>query len=288
MQDERAALASTTRIFLVAVLALGSTIVTLAQGHAGVLPPTTTPTATPTVAFCDFSCDLIKTCSVAGSEPSYQCTAYPGQEVTYRYRMDIAGSPVELWDDHLGFLGSAFTGTRTVTTTLTETTVNTAWLVASQVGCPCGRCDCVFGSTQSSAWVIVVSPTPSPTPTATPTPPPTPTPTPETCSAIWPEVQVVTIAKGQSPTNNAKVSHVITGHLVDPGSVGETDHRIAVCAGTQVDARVMDSTGTPTNTADGSLACDAAGCSGVVNATEKYHSISEDGQDKDTITFLPK
>jgi hypothetical protein len=100
--------------------------------------------------------------------------------------------------------------------------------------------------------------------------------------------KIATIAKGQSPTNNLKVIHTITGHIVDPGSLGGTAHRIPVCAGTEVTAVVTDATGTPTNTAAGSLACDPAGCSGVVNVTEKYQSISEDGRDKDSITFIPK
>jgi hypothetical protein len=56
---------------------------------------------------------------------------------------------------------------------------------------------------------------------------------------------------------------------------------------TEVTTAVTDSTGTATNTAAGSLTCDSAGCSGVVNATEKYQSTSQDGRDKDSITFIP-
>jgi len=100
--------------------------------------------------------------------------------------------------------------------------------------------------------------------------------------------QITTQAKGQSPTNNPKVVHAITGNIVDPGSLGDTAHRIPVCAGTEVTAVVTDSTGTPRNVANGTLRCDAAGCSGVVDVKEEYQSISQDGQDKDRITFLPK
>jgi hypothetical protein len=74
---------------------------------------------------------------------------------------------------------------------------------------------------------------------------------------------------------------------VDPGSLKETAHRIPVCAGTEVSIAVSDETGTPTNSADGSLTCDSAGCSGVVNATEKYKSVSSDGKDTDRMTLLP-
>ena len=98
---------------------------------------------------------------------------------------------------------------------------------------------------------------------------------------------IVTIGKGQSPSNNPKVVHTITGNIVDPGSLGDTAHRIPVCAGTEVTAVVTDSTGTPTNTAGGSLTCDSAGCSGVVNVTEKYKSVSSDGKDTDRMTLLP-
>jgi hypothetical protein len=74
---------------------------------------------------------------------------------------------------------------------------------------------------------------------------------------------------------------------VNPGSIGATAHRIPVCRGTNVDAVVTDTTGTPANTSDGNLSCSASGCSGVVNAVEKYKSVSEDGKDTDRMTLLP-
>jgi hypothetical protein len=135
-----------------------------------------------------------------------------------------------------------------------------------------------------------VTPTPTATPTPTPTATPTATPTPPLtpCAVAWPLTRVVTIAKGQSSKDNPKVLHSITGYIVDPGSLDSRAHRIEVCAGTRVTAVVTDSTGTPTNTAARSLACDATGCSGIVNASEKYQAISQDGRDRDSITFIPK
>jgi hypothetical protein len=111
---------------------------------------------------------------------------------------------------------------------------------------------------------------------------------PVSCSATWPVTEITTAAKGQSPTNNAKLSHLITAHIIDPDSLGETAYLIEVCEGTSVTSVVTDSTGMPTNTARGSLACNATGCSGIVHATERYQSISEDGRDKDAITFISK
>jgi hypothetical protein len=130
----------------------------------------------------------------------------------------------------------------------------------------------------------------TPTPTATPTPTPTATPTPPLtrCAVDWPLTQVVTIAKGQSSKDNPKVSHSIMGYIVDPGSLDSRAHRIEVCAGTWVTAVVSDSTGTPTNTAARSLVCDAGGCSGIVDVSEKYQTISQDGRDRDSISFIPK
>ena len=97
-----------------------------------------------------------------------------------------------------------------------------------------------------------------------------------------------TIGKGQSPTNNSKITHTILGNIVDPDSLGATAHRIPVCAGTEVSIVVMDSTGLPTNTSQGSLTCDSLGCSGVVHVTEKYISRSSDGKDTDRMTLLPR
>jgi hypothetical protein len=97
---------------------------------------------------------------------------------------------------------------------------------------------------------------------------------------------ITTIGKGQSPTNNPKVSHSITGNIQNPASLGSTAHRIPVCSGTSVTVVVSDSSGSPTNTADGNLSCNASGCSGEVNGTEKYKSVSEDGSDTDRMTFI--
>ena len=100
--------------------------------------------------------------------------------------------------------------------------------------------------------------------------------------------KIETIGKGQSPTNNPKVSHTISGNIIDPSSLRDTDHRIPVSAGSHDSNDVTDSTGTPTNTASGRLTCNSSGCFGTVNATEKYESVSSDGKDKDRMTLLPQ
>jgi hypothetical protein len=135
------------------------------------------------------------------------------------------------------------------------------------------------------------SPTSEPTPTATATPTFTPTASPTgapLCRDFWPVAKVCTIGKGQSASNNAKLGHCITGNVVNPGSLGATAHRIPVCRGTRVSAVVTDTTGTPANTSDGSLTCDASGCEGVVNTVEKYKSVSQDGKDTDRMALIPQ
>jgi hypothetical protein len=118
---------------------------------------------------------------------------------------------------------------------------------------------------------------------------PTPTPRPPSpCVTAWPRAVLLTKAKGQSPANNAKLTHRIYGNIIDPSSLGDTAHRIEICAGTEVRAVVTDTTGAPVNTASGSFVCSPAACVGVVDETEKYQSISADGRDKDSITFIPK
>jgi hypothetical protein len=128
---------------------------------------------------------------------------------------------------------------------------------------------------------------PTATATAIPTPTPTAEPTPPPCSRVWPVTTFVTKAKGQKRSNNAKLTHAIRGNIIEPSSLGDTAHRIPVCAGTEVTSTITDTTGTPTNTTSGSLDCSPSGCAGVVNETEKYQSRSKDGKDKDSITFLP-
>jgi len=288
-----------TRIIRIAVLAIGLVLGTAFTSHAGVGPGDATPTATasptpsPTPSpFCDMACSLDKKCSVGGGPLEDFCTVRSGGEVTYHYQVQLFGgyALVEVEDDKLGAIGQSSGETLTRTAKITETTTNTAEmsLLAIDPGCIC-----LVWEPDDSVTVVVSDPTPTPTSTAPPPTPsatasPPPTPTPSACSATWPVTRIVTIAKGQSPTNNPTLSHAITGHIIDPASLGETAHRIEVCEGTSVSSVVTDASGTPTNTAGGSLACDAAGCSGVVTVTEKYQSISENGRDKDSITLIPK
>jgi hypothetical protein len=185
--------------------------------------------------------------------------------VTYHYFVEagVGGLPVyvQVVDDKLGFIGTNTEQAQEFvrTTTLTETTTNTASMTARDF-CPCP------GEPITDSVTVAVSP----------------------CTSANPLTSIVTIAKGQSPTNNPKLSHTITGYIVDAGSLGPTAHRIEVCAGTSITALVTDTSGRPTNTAAGSLACISTKCSGVVNVSEKYQSISQDGRDKDSITFIPK
>jgi hypothetical protein len=183
---------------------------------------------------------------------------------------------------------------------------STFWRIAATAGVGTGHTGIATHATASAITYIIgnevrttATPTPVPTPTPTPTDVPTPTPataTPSTatpttgpvCAGVNPVTTINTIGKGQSPSNNQKLSHTITGNIIDPGSYRVTAHRIQVCASTTVEALVTDSSGVPANSAGGSLSCDPAGCSGVVNATEKYRSVSQDGSDKDSITLIPK
>jgi hypothetical protein len=225
---------------------------------------------------------------VGGSPPQDSCIAEVGDEVTYSYWVRGGNWVWEIEDDKLGVIGQITSGTLTRTTTLTKTTTNNAWMknigVRDYPPYPGDDCICWPFEGEDSVTVSMVYPRPTPTATATAVP----TPTPILCSAVWPETQIITMAKGQSPSNNPKVTHAITGHIIDPGSLSQTAHRIQVCEGTRVTSLVTDTTGNPTNTASGSLMCTAGACWGNVDVTEKYQSISADGRDKDSITFIPK
>jgi hypothetical protein len=216
-----------------------------------------------------------------------------GEEVTYIYQAYTSFSlKAAVSDDKLGRIGEWNGGpaTFTRTTTLSETTTNSAYVSSLE------DCNCVFYRQPYPARLTVTvitptpidTPTPTATPTFTPTAIPTPTPTPVSqCAGQWSVSKVCTIGKGQSASNNAKVSHCITGNIVNPGSIGATAHRIPVCRGTGVTAVVTDSSGSPTNTSDGSLSCSSSGCEGVVNTVEKYKAVSHDGKDTDRISLLP-
>ncbi len=109
------------------------------------------------------------------------------------------------------------------------------------------------------------------------------------CANLWGGYNLTTVGKGQSPSNNPKVSMSITGNIVDPASLKPNAHRIPVCSGTLVTVSIVDiSGGLPTVTVGGSLSCNSAGCTGVVNVTEKFKVVSSDGKDTDRMTLLPK
>jgi hypothetical protein len=222
----------------------------------------------------------------------------PGDEVTYTYIVGPVSAytaTVEVTDDKLGVVANDLVVPIlgvvefTVTTTIFETTTNTAWITAAS------NTACQLPSAGASVTVTVPTPTSTPTstptltPTSTPTLTPTPTATAEpTCSDLWLPSMICTFGKGQSPSNNPKVSMCITGNIVEPGSLGDTAHRIPVCAGTEVSVVVTDLTGTPAVSTGGSLSCNSAGCTGVVNVTEKFIVNSADGKDTDRMTLLPQ
>jgi hypothetical protein len=231
----------------------------------------------------------------------------PGDEVTYTYIVGPVSAytaTVEVTDDKLGVVATDLVVPIlgvvefTVTTTIFETTTNTAWITAaSNTACqlPSAGASVTVtvpgGPTHTPTPTATLTPTATPTltPTSTPTLTPTPTATAEpTCSDLWLSSMICTIGKGQSPSNNPKVSMCITGNIVDPGSLGDTAHRIPVCAGTEASVVVTDLTGTPAVSAGGSLSCNSAGCTGVVNVTEKFIVNSADGKDTDRRTLLPQ
>ena len=132
--------------------------------------PTATPTPTPTSPFpedCHPICRVEKKCSVGGSAPQDSCVASVGEEVTYTYDVHSGGVGVvfEVRDDKLGVIGQTSGERLTRTTTLTQTTTNTARV---SVYYP-DECFCL-GDTPDSVTVTVVTPTPTSTPTATPSP----------------------------------------------------------------------------------------------------------------------
>jgi hypothetical protein len=116
---------------------------------------------------------------------------------------------------------------------------------------------------------------------------PTPTPAP-TCEDLFPVVTVHTMGKGQSPSNNPKVFHWVTGHIQNPGALGDTAHRIPVCPGTSVIVQVADQGGLAINTANSAnITCDDVGCFvNNIQATEKYISRSQDGSDTDRMSLI--
>ena len=107
----------------------------------------------------------------------------------------------------------------------------------------------------------------------------------EVCIWNWPSITVNTLAKGQSVTNNRKVSHEITGNAVGgDAAYGPTAHRIKLCWGTAISINITGAGTTVTGD------CDTTNCTIVAvdfMATRKYQVVSADGKDTDRITLIP-
>jgi hypothetical protein len=117
----------------------------------------------------------------------------------------------------------------------------------------------------------------------------TPTPGPR-CQDLWPIVTIHTLGKHPVPNvnDNPKVSHSITGHIVDPGHLKETACRIRVCPDTTVTATIEDSAGPGgSNTSNSAnMVCVGNTCSVTsIRSTEKYTARSADGSDTDRMIF---
>ena len=105
------------------------------------LPATDFPAGFGTAQVFGFSndhCSIEKWCSVGGSEPQKFCTAEVGEEVAYTY--DFTGGTALIIDDKLGLIGEWSGQTLSRTTTLTETTTNTATF--EPIEAVCMTCDC--------------------------------------------------------------------------------------------------------------------------------------------------
>jgi hypothetical protein len=109
-------------------------------------------------------------------------------------------------------------------------------------------------------------------------------------------VTINTTGKSNSPTNNTKVIHAITGNIIDAASVRSDAHRISVCEGSVVSIFVTDATNPPSLLADNTENSSGIECFpltsncqifNIVNK-QRYTSRSSDGTDTDKMTILPK
>jgi hypothetical protein len=133
-----------------------------------------------------------------------------------------------------------------------------------KLACDPGTCGAAFGTAQ----VVNVAPT--------------------QCAIDNPVSTIVTDGRSQNNTTNKFIQHEVTGNILGLNTLNHRSHRIRVCAGTKVTTAVSDQLGIPTNTASGSLACNANGCQGFVNVKESYTSVSTGSIDTDVLTFVPK
>ena len=179
------------------------------------------------------------------------------------------------------FAGPIATPSATPTATATGTPTATGTATATATATPTATATATASPTATG----------TPTATATATPPPT-------CQNIWPSICIFTTGKGKKASNNAKVTHLICGHIPNPGQLAQNATRIPICRGTSPEATITDSTGPGglgvNNTASSTnMVCGPSGgldanvCSvNNLQGREKYIARSADGKDTDRITFL--
>ena len=123
------------------------------------------------------------------------------------------------------------------------------------------------------------------------------------CKNVVDNITVSTDGKGQSATNNEKISHDINGKIV--GIPKPTDTKIYICEGSPVWFKVIDNSVSASDPSGPELFFDldpfapAPNCSADPDSPVTYCTIdsfeneitysvtSADGKDKDTITLIP-
>lgn len=109
------------------------------------------------------------------------------------------------------------------------------------------------------------------------------------CAVDNPVTTVCTSGGQGSPEDNLKVTHCLTGNIINPFDVMHNAPRVSVCVGSSLSVTVSDATGTPKTTIkSGPLETNGSTTvSGVITERSSFESVSSDGKDTDRMTIDP-